>query len=55
MSAAMSNMMKPRAKYGIDAPGVVRTHIAFGSLLALMATIGIVRTSVPPSCGSSWG
>jgi hypothetical protein len=53
MSAAMSNMMKPRAKYGIDAPGVVRTHIAFGSLLALMATIGIVLPKpnpIPASC-----
>ena len=48
MSAAMSNMMKPRAKYGIDAPGVVRTHIAFGSLLALMATIGIVLPKPNP-------
>src|SRR4029077_9842715 len=34
--------------YGIDAPGVVRTHIAFGSLLALMATIGIVLPKPNP-------
>jgi arsenite methyltransferase len=33
--------MKRRAKYGIDAPGVVRTHIVFGSLLALIATMGL--------------
>src|SRR5208282_4985780 len=36
-----SNVMKRRAKYGIDAPGVVRTHIVFGSLLALIAAIGL--------------
>ena len=30
-----------RAKYGIDAPGVVRAHLVFGSLLALMAAIGL--------------
>ena len=33
--------MKRHAEYGIDAPGVVRTHIVFGSLLALIATIGL--------------
>jgi arsenite methyltransferase len=36
-----SNVMKQRAKYGIDAPGVVRTHIVFGSLLALIAIMGL--------------
>jgi len=34
--------MKPRAKYGVDAPGIVRTHIGFGAILALMASIGLV-------------
>jgi arsenite methyltransferase len=34
-------MMKRRTKYGIDAPGVLRTHIIFGSLLALIAAIGL--------------
>jgi len=29
--------MNQKANYGIDAPGVVRAHIAFGSLLALIA------------------
>lgn len=46
-----SNVMK-RAKYGIDAPGVVRTHIVFGSVLALIAAIGLAwpkPSPVPPS------
>jgi arsenite methyltransferase len=29
-----------RAKYGVDAPGLVRTHIVLGALLALVALIG---------------
>jgi arsenite methyltransferase len=33
--------MKQRAKYGIDAPGVVLAHIIFGSLLALTAMLGL--------------
>ncbi len=33
--------MKWRAKYGIDAPGVVRAHIAVGFPLALIALIGL--------------
>jgi arsenite methyltransferase len=33
--------MNRGAKYGIDAPGVVRAHIVFGVLLALIATIGL--------------
>ena len=33
--------MKQRAKYGIDAPGLVRAHIVFGFLLALTASIGL--------------
>lgn len=32
--------MEQRASYGIDAPGVVRAHIVFGSLLAVAAAIG---------------
>ena len=32
--------MKQRAKYGIDAPGVVRAHVVLGPLLALIAAIG---------------
>jgi arsenite methyltransferase len=34
--------MKRRAKYGIDAPGIVRAHIVFGAILALIASIGLV-------------
>ena len=30
-----------RAKYGIDAPGLVHAHLILGSLLALMAAIGL--------------
>jgi arsenite methyltransferase len=41
LQVGTANVMKRRAKYGIDAPGVVRTHIVFGSLLALLATIGL--------------
>lgn len=33
------SMTKQRAKYGIDAPGVVRTNIVIGFVLALIATI----------------
>jgi len=32
--------MKQRARYGIDAPGVVRGHIVFGCILAVIAAIG---------------
>lgn len=44
--------MKQRAKYGIDAPGVVRAHIVLGSLLALAAAIGFawpVPNPIPAS------
>jgi len=44
--------MKRRAKYGIDARGVVGAHIVFGSLLALIAAIGLAwpkPNPVPPS------
>ena len=34
--------MKQRAKYGVDAPGIVRAHIGFGTVLALMASIGLL-------------
>ena len=40
--------MKQRAKYGVDAPGVVRAHIVFGSLLALIATIGFALPKPNP-------
>jgi arsenite methyltransferase len=33
--------MKPHATYGIDAPGVVHTHIVLGSVLALLASVGL--------------
>jgi arsenite methyltransferase len=36
-----SNIMKQHAKYGVDAPGLVRAHIVFGSILALIASIGL--------------
>jgi hypothetical protein len=32
--------MKQRARYGIDAPGVVRTHIVLGCALAVVAAVG---------------
>ena len=40
--------MKRRAQFGIDAPGVVHAHIVFGSLLALMAAIGLAWTKPNP-------
>jgi len=40
------------AKYGVDAPGIVRAHIAFGSLLALTAAIGLA--SPKPSLLPAW-
>ena len=33
--------MNRRANYGIDAPGLVRAHFVLGSLLALVAAIGL--------------
>jgi arsenite methyltransferase len=33
--------MKQHAKYGVDAPGLVRAHIISGSILALIAAIGL--------------
>ena len=36
-----SNIMKRRADYGIDAPGVVRVHIISGFQLALLAAVGL--------------
>lgn len=32
--------MKQHARYGIDAPGVVRAHIVFGGALAVVAAVG---------------
>jgi arsenite methyltransferase len=32
--------MKPHARYGIDAPRVVRAHIVFGCVLAVAASVG---------------
>ena len=40
--------MTPRAKYGIDAPGVVRAHTIFGGLLALAAAIGFALPRPSP-------
>ena len=40
--------MKQRAKYGIDAPGVVRAHIVLGSLLALIAAVGLAWPRANP-------
>lgn len=40
--------MRQRAKYGIDAPGVVRAHIVFGLLLALPALIDLVWPGSSP-------
>ena len=33
--------MNQNADYGIDAPGVVQAHLVFGSLLALIAALGL--------------
>lgn len=41
--------MKRRAKYGIDAPGVVRTLIVCGALLALIASIGFAWPRTVPA------
>ena len=38
--AENASNMEQRASYGIDAPGVVRAHFVFGSLLAAAAAIG---------------
>jgi arsenite methyltransferase len=32
--------MKQRARYGVDAPGIVRAHIVLGCLLAIAALVG---------------
>ena len=47
-------MMKQRANYGIDGPGVVRANIVSGSLLALIAAIGLAwpRPSPVPASAS---
>src|SRR5579863_9145881 len=36
-----STIMKQRARYGVDGPGVFRAHIVLGSVLALIAAIGL--------------
>jgi arsenite methyltransferase len=46
--AHRSNVMKQRARYGIDAPGVFRAHVVLGSLLALTATIGLASPKPNP-------
>ena len=40
--------MKQRAKYGIDAPGVVRAHFILGSILALIALAGLIWSNFIP-------
>jgi arsenite methyltransferase len=40
--------MKRLARYGIDAPGVVRAHIVFGSLLAVIAAAGFALPKPNP-------
>jgi len=40
--------MRKRAKYGIDAPRVVRAHIVFGVLLALPALIDLAWPGLSP-------
>jgi SAM-dependent methyltransferase len=37
-----------QARYGIDAPGLVRAHLIVAFLLALMAAIGLTRPSASP-------
>jgi len=44
----MSAVSKQRASYGIDAPGVVRAHIVFGSVLAVAAAIGFAAPRPNP-------
>jgi arsenite methyltransferase len=54
----VSNVMKRRAKYGVDAPGIVRAHIGLGAVLALMASIGLVwpkPNPIPASLSISAG
>jgi arsenite methyltransferase len=36
-----SKVVKRRANYGVDAPGIVRAHIVVGSILALIAAIAL--------------
>jgi len=48
-----SSDVKQHARYGIDAPGVVRAHIVFGSLLALTASIGLAWPR-PNPIPASW-
>jgi arsenite methyltransferase len=51
-----SNVMEQRARYGIDAPGVVRAHIVIGCMLAALAAIGFAwprPNSVPLSVSIS--
>ncbi len=43
-----SNVMRQRAKYGIDAPRVVRAYIVFGVLLALPALIDLAWPGSSP-------
>jgi SAM-dependent methyltransferase len=38
-----------RAKYGVDAPGIVRAHLFLGSLLALAALIGLAWPRLLPA------
>jgi arsenite methyltransferase len=42
------NVMKRHARYGIDAPGLVRAHVVLGSLLALVAAIGLAWPNPNP-------
>jgi SAM-dependent methyltransferase len=41
-------MMKQRARYGVDAPGVVLAHVVLGSLLASIAAIGFALPKPNP-------
>jgi len=44
--------MGQRAKYGVDAPGVVRAHIVSGFLLAAFAAIGLAAPNFLPAPAS---
>jgi arsenite methyltransferase len=48
------SMMMNRARYGVDAPGLVSAHIVLGSILALVALIGLVgpKSSLLPTSAS---
>jgi SAM-dependent methyltransferase len=43
-----TSSMTNRATYGVDAPGIVRAHIAAGALLAVAAAVGLAWPKASP-------